>query len=125
MNNLSWLIYLAEVVGKTALALQFVTFVCGLGTLISAIVYAISLAEDADEIAAGAKKIISPLVIGLSLAGVVNCVIPSREAVMMIAASELGEKVIASPAVAGVVDPSIELLKTWIARTTEDLKTRK
>ena len=42
---------------------------------------------------------------------------------ILVAASEIGEKVITSEKVTTVIDPSVVLLKTWIEKQTLDLQT--
>jgi hypothetical protein len=39
----------------------------------------------------------------------------------MIAASEVGERMMSSQAVQGVVDPGLDFLKAWIRQQTEDI----
>ena len=50
-------------------------------------------------------------------------VLPTRETMILVAASEIGEKVITSEKVTTVIDPSVVLLKTWIEKQTLDLQT--
>jgi hypothetical protein len=51
--------------------------------------------------------------------------LPSRQTVMLIVASELGERVVSNAQITSVVDPSLELLNAWISKTTQDLKGKK
>jgi hypothetical protein len=55
--------------------------------------------------------------------------LPDRRTVLLIAASEIGERTMNSERmamvgdkVASVLNPSIELLNTWISRQTEEIK---
>lgn len=48
--------------------------------------------------------------------------VPSRQTLILIAGSEIGGKVAQSEAVQSVVDPGLELVKTWIASETSKLK---
>ena len=54
---------------------------------------------------------------------------PSRQTILLIAASELGERVLASDKMArveervnGVLDPSLDLLTTWMMKQTQELR---
>jgi len=56
-------------------------------------------------------------------------IIPNRETVLLIAASEIGDRVMNSEKMAkvgdrvgSVVDPGIDLLKTWIEQQTQTIK---
>ena len=41
---------------------------------------------------------------------------------LLIAASEVGEKIVTSEKITSVVDPSVTLLKTWIEKQTQDIQ---
>ena len=58
----------------------------------------------------------------LFTSGILECIIPTRQTVLLIAASEISEKIINKPEVQGIIDPSIDLLKTWIKAQTETLQ---
>lgn len=48
--------------------------------------------------------------------------LPSRQTMILIAGSEMGERVVKSEAVQSIVDPGLDLVKTWIKEETEKLK---
>ena len=48
--------------------------------------------------------------------------IPSKQTVMMIAASQYGEKILESRAVKELTDPALDLLKNWITSENEKMK---
>jgi len=63
------------------------------------------------------------------LMGTLSSIIPNRETVLLIAASEIGDRVMNSEKMAkvgdrigSVVDPGIDLLKIWIEQQTQTIK---
>lgn len=131
MNNLSWLIYAIHVFDAVRVLAITALALLGAGLVVTAFVGA--LVEDSNGSygsktkdqwvyfptwLAYAKKIVPAVVIVASL---MLIFFPSRQTMLLIAGSEIGERVVTSEAVKGVVDPSIELLKTWIKKETQDL----
>lgn len=95
MNNLSWLIYAAEVVGNVQ-GLLVATAAIG-GFTIPAAMFICGLAADNGDLPEGSwKKPLRYLWIPI-LAAVLGTLIPSSKALYMIAASEAGETVVNSP----------------------------
>lgn len=82
MNDLSWLLYFADVCAN------FVGFVVAL-SLLSFVVVSV------DSITAN-KVTVRPIVCLIPILWLVNVAMPSKNTVYAIAASELGEKVVAS-----------------------------
>lgn len=64
--------------------------------------------------------ILSTLIFFIS--GIAQAVLPDRNTVLLIAASQIGEKIVNNEKVQSVVDPSIDLLKTWMVQQTQNLK---
>jgi hypothetical protein len=122
MNDLSWLIYLADIAGSVGGLLIFLTVIAGTAAVVSLIVAFAAAVDDYLEIAAAARRIFRQALPACIACGLIAGFIPDRQTVMMIAASEIGQRAVNSPNVAAVVDPSLELLKAWIAKTTADLK---
>lgn len=122
MNDLSWLIYLADIAGRVGGLLIFLTVLSGTAAVVSLIVAFAAAIDDYLEIAAAARRIFRQALPASIACGLIAGFIPDRQTVMMIAASEIGQRAVNSPNVAAVVDPSLELLKAWIAKTTADLK---
>lgn len=54
--------------------------------------------------------------------GLVNIVIPDTRTMYLVAASEIGEKVATSETVAGLVDPTIDILKNYITLENEKIQ---
>jgi len=132
MNTLSWLIYSlhlitslrAEILGWGAVSL--------IGAIISSIIVTIFWANsnlDDDRVSYGEMskarftilykwynrglKVMIPLI---CLATLTTVIVPKRETIILMAASEIGERFINNEHVNAVVDPSVDLLKTWIQR---------
>lgn len=125
MNNLSWLIYLADVAGSVGGFIAFISVMCGIASVLSLVIYIVAAAHDEETVASTARIWMRRAIPGLIVSGLIAGLIPNRQTVLMIAASEIGERAMTSTQVAGVVDPSLELLKTWMAKTTEELKQKK
>ncbi len=131
MNSLSWLIYAIHLFGNLGALLATLAF-ASFGIL--AIVTICRLVGNNDRIekygTRGAERaainaeikdtnkaiarmalkfVWIPVVLGL-----IASVIPDRRTMYLIAASEIGERVVTSEKVVGVFDPSIDLLKNWI-----------
>lgn len=122
MNSLSWLIYFAGVNeailnGVIPMAVLII-FACGAGVFLLWI----------NECYVITKRTIRNFIIAGGIVAVIATVVPDRQTLMLIASSEIGEKVINSDkitALGSTVDPSITLLKTWIENQTEVLKQQK
>ena len=136
MNSLSWLIYLAGVTGTLGGFLVFITVIFGILAGVSLVVWLSSQSfHDAngryhgdaviqENLKAGVKAWrwfwgFLVLMIGM---GITASVIPSRQTVLLIAASQMGEQVLNHPRINQVVDPGIELLTTWMRKETEQLR---
>ena len=120
MNSLSWLIYFAGLVHSLGLVALLVSVVC-FAIWVGARLYFILdngmiTKEDQEKLPSGTY-----LLVGFLCASIVTF-LPSKNTVMLIAASELGQKLVTSQQVVDVVDPSIDLLKTWIKKETGALK---
>jgi hypothetical protein len=104
MNTLSWLIYFAEIVDEISFMSATIIIVC--------LFYSICrlFFDDLDGISTNKLILISvfSMVIGL--------VTPSRQTVMMIVASEYGEKIIKSEQTQKIATPAMELLEKWILK---------
>lgn len=121
MNSLSWLIYFAGLVHSLIFITVIVSIVCfAIWTIvrISFIMHheRMITEEDQERLPSG-----NFLIVGFICAGIASF-LPSKNTVMLIAASELGQRLVTNQQVVDVVDPSIELLKTWIKKETEALK---
>ena len=125
MNSLSWMIYAADVT-------QSASAVSGLacaGLTISCAIYAAARAISDDTNAMFGRKdevkpilpVVRPwLIAALGLAAF-SAFLPSRTTIYMIAASEIGERVVTSDGVKSIVDPATELLRKKITTELEKL----
>jgi len=113
MNTLSWLIYL----GGASSSLGFLSVLFAFVLFSFIIIYVlIFFANQEDKIVLESIKIfpVKTMFILALLASISSCLLPSKETVYMIAASEIGQKVIESKNINGIVDSSLELVKQRI-----------
>jgi Mn2+/Fe2+ NRAMP family transporter len=118
MNTLSVLIYLAgvaqtlTVVLGVAIAAAAVTLF--VAVMISTNTYSINQQENANK---WRNRAIWSLIVLLPLLSIT----PSRQTVLLITASEMGERLVTSDAVGQIADPSMRLVQVWIQRETDRL----
>lgn len=122
MNDLSWMLYLASVAGSVAGFLTFLAVISGFGTLISMVGSWVAKENNREDVADGMRKWFRRLLPSWLAISLLATIAPGRETMMLIAASEMGQRLVQSQLVQGIADPSLELLRTWIQRTTDDLK---
>ena len=136
MNTLSILIYMAGVAGSIGSFTAFVATVFGVLTLGSLAAflfmqdetdaYKRPLSEDRLKTVRESRRkawrwMWAFLALMIST-GMVATAVPSRQTVLLIAASEMGERMLNHPRVDAVVDPRIDLLTTWMRKETDDLR---
>ena len=136
MNSLSVLIYLAGVAGSINAFVVFLTVVFGVLAAASLVLFLFTLDETdsyhrqlPEDVLTGKRETRKKawrymwLFLGImTFTGITASVIPERQTVLLIAASEMGERVLNHPRVDQVVDPGIELLTTWMRTETEKLR---
>ncbi len=111
MNSVSWFLYAADVLS----ALGVFGTVCMLGTLVTMVfVTAFQICEREE----------SPRFLRWALplwifAGVIICLIPSKNTMYAIAASEVGEKIVKSETVQGIASDATKALQQWIKKQIE------
>jgi hypothetical protein len=118
MNQLSWLIYLADVCGSAGGWLGWIGGICGLitgATVILSLIITGGLADTKDvdgipEVWKVAYKILCWTLPLFLICLVLNIITPSRETIYAIAASEVGEELISSPTAA----KATRALEAWI-----------
>lgn len=109
MNNLSWLLYIADVIGNLGPA--FVILGC-----VTIVVAFLALLITEGE--SGVKGIIISIIVGVILL-VTAAFIPSKETVYAIAASEMGEELLKTPTAA----KATKALDSWLDKQiTEQTK---
>lgn len=124
MNNLSWFIYLTQVVPGLGQMFTGLAIVLGTALALSFMVRVMSSDEDDYE------EELKPMLIKFhkysTICGVVFALlavsIPNRQTMILIAASEVGEKVYQSEKAKAILDPSVELLQEWIKKELTSLK---
>ena len=119
MNSLSWFIYLTGIADNVVLCCAIILFIGVFIGIIGAIFMAI---EWDDALSDWPKKsLIKYYFITMAVTMVVGSVVPSRKTLLLIAASEIGQTAVNSKTAQDVIDPGMDLLKTWIKRETEKL----
>lgn len=96
MNSLSWLLYGADVFGNLRGASAAVLIIGGIGVALSPIGFMIADLGPEDWLDS-AKRLAGKFIFVGALAALFLVVTPSRNTIMLIAASEVGETVLASP----------------------------
>ena len=121
MNMLSILIYLAEMCKAINFASGVLIGVCIVMWIVPFWVYWMNT----DRFPSPEERKTMPVRWAFPLLWVciiVNVITPSRNTVLLIAASEMGQRVVESEQVAGVVNPGVELLTTWMRQQTENIR---
>lgn len=129
MNNLSLLIYLAGVTGNLGGFLVFVATVFGVLSGICAIVWIVSLdtsnfstAGRAENVRIHSWRWIWAFLVLMIFVGSASALVPNRQTVLLIAGSEMGERVLNHPRFNQVVDPGLELVTTWMQKETAEIR---
>lgn len=126
MNNLSWFIYLTQVVDEArstfggvnafiVIAGSITFFVCLMARFIEDETYPLKIWL---RIARWSAPV-------LVLSIIAYTVIPSRQTMLLIAGSEMGERIVKSDAVKDIVNPGADLLKAWIKDETDKITNKK
>lgn len=129
MNSLSWLIYAAGVVQSA----NFI--IASLVILIIPLLLLFKLLGAFDntdykfvkgemvkvEMGSNFPFSVRQLIAAWFVLAFIGTVVPSRQTIVLIASSEYGEKILSNPKIGEIVDPSIDLLKTWIEKEKEKL----
>ena len=148
MNNLSWFIYLADLLPALSGLLHGLAIslfvVCAAITVWALIKVGdlsdlinpkyhnvpqddvkIKLENERTSVIKKSKILVASLFITALIGLGISTVLPSRSTIILIGASEFGERLVTNPSVNGIVDPSIELLKTWIEQQTKQIRDSK
>lgn len=134
MNTLSWFIYFGGTADHMIGFFAFLAVVCGLGGIafmvgysacIGDVSYNLKIPENMAERARLRSARFTSIrwcATGLLIFGLIAAMIPSRQTMILIAASQIGEKIVTNERVTSVVDPSIDLLKAWMVSETQKIK---
>jgi hypothetical protein len=148
MNTLSWLILFGGFVDRLSGSITALIFITAIGTIVSTIIYLIAIGGnnedysyrrdlykylDKEEAAALYNKRMETVytpwrkrnkmgaILFLVFLGIFT-ITPSKRDITLVAASEIGERVIKSDTVNKLVDPSVEYLNEWIKAELSNLK---
>lgn len=136
MNNLSWFIYVIQLVDDLVSLFIWGAALCAVTGVVRVIVTIIraesafantSSSGGADVAARKAVwEAFNPM-IGRFLAGtvavaLVAAVLPSRQTLLMIAGSEAGERLVMSEGVNSIVNPGMDLIRKWIKQEADKIK---
>jgi hypothetical protein len=136
VNTLSILIYLSGVTGTLGGFLTFVAIVFGILGVLSLVIWLVSHDEtdkysyplkgealaSCQETRKSSWKWFWRFCGLFVFVGALASFVPSRQTVLLIAASEMGERVLNHERVNQVIDPGIDLLKTWMEKEKMDLQ---
>lgn len=115
MNSLSWLIYLTQVtstINVVAGAMAIIIGVLlGFGGFMTLLFWE-ELSESQENIA---KKMGKNLFVLWVITFILFAFFPSQRTMLLIAGSEISERIANNSKVQNVIDPSVDLLKNWIA----------
>jgi hypothetical protein len=128
MNNLSLVIYLADVIPNIGGIFIFTTIFSVIMTVISGIVYLVNRTEahesermgyehfrlKEEKNAALGARIFRWGILAFCVSVIPANIIPRHDTIMMIAASEFGETALKSDDVQEIVNPAKKILKNWI-----------
>jgi hypothetical protein len=128
MNSLSLFLYLIDVLASLHTFLLFATFggpiFLGGSVLVCAINVDLSCDDDAKEWwhqkgAAASKLFLRYAWVIALVGGLLATLIPSKNTMYAIAASEIGEKIATNEAVQGIAGDATKALQQWIKRQIE------
>jgi hypothetical protein len=113
MNNLSWFIYLTQIVDAIGTAAMVSVVLGGIGGIFGGMFLTYNV-EDKKLTAAAAVRICKFYVAAVVIAVMLAIFTPSRQTMILIAGSEIGERVVKSDDVQSVVNPGMDLIRKWI-----------
>ena len=139
MNSLSWFIYFVDLIPTVAELFGFVSLLSVFAIIITIFSHCIrndrsahlhsypdTKWEEKASVVRKQTKFFLKLFITLAFVfSILWAVIPSRNTIILIGASEFGERIINSESVTGIVDPSMNLLKVWIEQQTNAINQQK
>lgn len=121
MNMISLFLYSIDVIPTLSHVIGWVTVV--LASLMVTITFLCSINSSSEEdFRTNFSKYAKPLIKYIVAGTIIFVVIPTKQTMVLIAASEMGERLVKSQQVQAILDPSLELLQTYIKKETENLK---
>lgn len=129
MNNLSWMIYAVDVINNLNILMGIVSVLGGILFLALSFAYAVnSEGSDTEKQRTTLKAIAKWLKVDgavVSVTVILCVIVPSKETMLLIAASEVGERVLSNEKVTSIIDPSVQYLQAWIKNELGKLKADK
>lgn len=117
MNSLSWMIYLAELCGSVASACWLLVFAFMFALLVALIGYLLAW-ERPPEFTTRLISLCKKAAPVVCAAFVIGIVVPSKQTVYAIAASEMGEQVLKSP----TLTKAQKALDAWLDKQISEQK---
>lgn len=117
LNTLSILLYLTDVVDSLNNVLGIITFIMSVALLFSLFIFSVRRThfdEPYDRLDNICLSFAKRLIIGIIVTSSLLVVAPSQRTMLMIVASEYGEKIYNSKSVTGILNPATNLLKSYI-----------
>lgn len=112
MNSLSWMIYLADVASYAGKAAAVIAFFGAIGAACGSVIAVAAYADKEADVAMNARRWSAGAFKITIVCAVMAALLPSKTTVYAIAASEMGEKVIASP----TAGKAMKALDAWLDR---------
>lgn len=134
MNNISWFVYgvqIADNVGNVLVGLMVLAVAAVIPTIIQYFArwptYSSEDHSEANKVAITAftRKALTYEAVAFVVCAALVVVLPSRQTLLLIAGSEMGERALKSDAVQDIINPGADLLKSWIKEETERLTSKK
>jgi hypothetical protein len=123
--SLVWIIYLASVVDGLKFLCMLGAMMSLAGMFFSGLAFSIWERGISGYTREDAMKIGKRFFYGLLICAFVGVLLPSRNNVILMVSAGIGQRIFESEKTQGMIDPSLELLKAWIQKQTEELKKKK
>ena len=123
MNTLSWLIYLAEVLSSAdnfAGAVAAITVTLAIFSGAALMMFRGENGIDMPFIG----KIFKTTIVICTITSLIAIILPSKQTIILIAASELGQAAIQSEGAQRVIDPSLRYVESWLNNEIERLRSQ-
>ena len=138
MNTFSWMIYLANVADSFDILFKIMTVITSSISCLFFIFYLVNTSDSISYSNSGYNhryefrkanhyrnmcgSFLKKFLIAFGIFSSLAVITPSKNTVILIAASEIGQKILTSDKVNDIVDPSLELLQTYIKKELKTLK---
>lgn len=120
MNSLSWFIYLTQLVDNLSDIAQ-TTLIAGIIFGGFSLIFAPMILDLVDSEIPLRKAVIGFVTV-MVVALIAYIITPNRQTMIMIAGSEMGERIAKSGDVQSVVNPGMELIRKWIKQESDKIK---